>query len=162
MELNEVHAFTAEHECVVTQLLSSAKLAANGRQIEVKALWDTGASVTAISMDVVTQLGLVVQGKMKISTPASSKLVNTYLVDIGLPNNVIVSNVKVCDSDIGEQGIGLLIGMNIISLGDFAVSNYEGKTNFSFRIPSQRAVDYRAAAVWGNNISKSHGKKKAK
>ena len=30
----------------------------------------------------------------------------------------------------------VLIGMDIINLGDFAVSNHNGKTTFSFRMPS--------------------------
>lgn len=30
----------------------------------------------------------------------------------------------------------IIIGMDIISKGDFAVSNLNGKTSFSFRIPS--------------------------
>jgi hypothetical protein len=46
------------------------------------------------------------------------------------------------DSEIGNQGIDVLIGMDIISLGDFAISNFDGKTQFSFRIPSQRHVEY--------------------
>ena len=46
-------------------------------------------------------------------------------------------------SKIGAQGIDVLIGMDIISKGDFAVSNYNGKTQFSFRLPSQEDVDYK-------------------
>ena len=52
------------------------------------------------------------------------------------------SNLSVMDSEIGKQGIDVLIGMDIISLGDFAISNYESKTQFSFRIPSQEHVEY--------------------
>ncbi len=47
------------------------------------------------------------------------------------------------DSEIGKQGIDVLIGMDIISNGDFAVSNYDGKTYFSFRLPSQEHVEYK-------------------
>lgn len=160
MALSEVHAFTASYDKLVLRLLSAAKVMFNGKRIDVTAQWDTGASCTAISHEVVKALQLIPQGKRTIKTPSSTKEVNTYLVDIVLPNNVRVHNVDVCDSDIGEQGIGMLIGMNIISLGDFAVSNYENKTNYSFRIPSQKAVDYRAAATIANNIAKSHGKPK--
>lgn len=47
------------------------------------------------------------------------------------------------DSEIGKQGIDVLIGMDIISNGDFAISNYEGRTQFSFRIPSQEHIEYK-------------------
>lgn len=33
--------------------------------------------------------------------------------------------------------------MDIISKGDFAIPNYNGKTQFSFRLPSQNDVDYK-------------------
>lgn len=56
---------------------------------------------------------------------------------------VIVQNTTVIDSEIGSQGIDILIGMDIIKLGDFAISNYKGQTQFSFRIPSQEHVDYK-------------------
>ena len=46
-------------------------------------------------------------------------------------------------SKIGAQGIDVLIGMDIISKGDFAISNYDEKTQFSFRLPSQKDVDYK-------------------
>jgi uncharacterized protein YecA (UPF0149 family) len=36
----------------------------------------------------------------------------------------------------------LLIGMDLISLGDFAVTNFAGKTVFSFRVPSVQMIDF--------------------
>jgi hypothetical protein len=55
-------------------------------------------------------------------------------VSIELPNKVMVKEtpVMVCNL-IGE--IDLLIGMDIILLGDFSISNYGDKTLFSFAIP---------------------------
>ena len=35
-----------------------------------------------------------------------------------------------------------LIGMDIINRGDFAVSNRDGATTFSFRIPSIESFDF--------------------
>lgn len=36
----------------------------------------------------------------------------------------------------------ILIGMDIITLGDFAITNVGGKTVFSFRTPSTKMIDY--------------------
>ena len=36
----------------------------------------------------------------------------------------------------------VLIGMDIITQGDFAVTNLGGKTKFSFRIPSQASINF--------------------
>ena len=40
------------------------------------------------------------------------------------------------------NGFDVLIGMDIITLGDFSITNVNGKTVFSFRIPSTETVDY--------------------
>lgn len=58
-----------------------------------------------------------------------------------MPNNVIVQNVIVACADLGIN-IDLLIGMDIISLGDFAITNVNGKTIFSFRLPSVSIIDF--------------------
>ena len=39
-------------------------------------------------------------------------------------------------------GFDSLIGMDIITLGDFTITNFKGKTCMSFRVPSQHEVDY--------------------
>lgn len=41
-------------------------------------------------------------------------------------------------------GTDAIIGMDIINLGDFAVSNRNGATSFSFRIPSVEDFDFAA------------------
>ena len=43
------------------------------------------------------------------------------------------------------NSIGMLIGMNIINRGDFAITNYQGKTSMSFRTPSVQKIDFVAA-----------------
>lgn len=63
---------------------------------------------------------------------------------IVLNNEIVIQDVSVIDSEIGNQNIDVLIGMDIITLGDFGVSNFENKTQFSFRIPSKEHVDYRS------------------
>jgi hypothetical protein len=39
-------------------------------------------------------------------------------------------------------GFGAIIGMDIISRGDSAITNYNGKTWLTFRIPSLFGTDY--------------------
>ena len=46
-----------------------------------------------------------------------------------------MTNWSVMGSKISEQGIDVLIGMDVISKGDFAISIYNGKKKFSIRIP---------------------------
>lgn len=79
---------------------------------------------------------------IQVHTPSGVGIMNKYMIDIILNNEVVVKNVPVMDSEIGNQGIDVLIGMDIITIGDFAVSNYRGKTQFTFRIPSQANIDF--------------------
>jgi hypothetical protein len=56
-------------------------------------------------------------------------------MDIILPDGIRIANVPVAEID-SEREFDIIIGMNIISLGDFAISNNNGKTVMSFRLPS--------------------------
>lgn len=129
------------------------------------ALWDTGATGTCISKELVQKLKLQPIGMQQIQTPSGTAIVNQYKMHIVLNNEIIVKDVSVIDSEIGNQNIDVLIGMDIITLGDFGISNYENKTQFSFRIPSQEHVDYRDSSLHieytdkkGNNVDETKNK----
>ena len=65
--------------------------------------------------------------------------VNVYDIGLKLPNNLIIEDIPVLSaSTIG--GCDCLIGMDIITLGDFAITNYEGKTVVTFSIPSHKKL----------------------
>ena len=158
-----VSAFTSvSTNGLLGQLVNTATLKYNDNEIAVNALWDTGASKTCISKEAVQALELVALGKQKIRTPSGESEVSNYLIDILLPNNLTVRDISVCDSEIGSQGIGVLIGMDIITLGDFAVSNLNSKTVFSFRTPSLSLTDYVGAEKLKQVIGSKHGKGKRK
>jgi hypothetical protein len=78
---------------------------------------------------------------IKISTPTDNeKPCNVYSVNLYLPNGIKVPDVNVAEGI--PFGCDMLIGMDIIGLGDFAVSNYSGRTLFSFRMPSLTEIDF--------------------
>lgn len=133
-------AFTIDYHGKSNKLRTQITISNGERSITGTALWDTGATTTCISESVAQQLSLVPTGMMNIQTPSSTKSVNTYLVNVGLPNHLNVNDVQVCDTDIGKQGLEMLIGMDIITLGDFSVSNYNDKTVFTFRVPSKEKM----------------------
>ena len=45
-------------------------------------------------------------------------------------------------SEFEENTRDVLIGMNIITQGDFAVTNQNDKTMLSFRMPSRESIDF--------------------
>ncbi len=139
--------FTEKYKTIQRKLINSAVASSNNNEMPVKAQWDTGATGTCISKELVRKMKLLPTGKQKIHTPSGEGIVNKYMIDLVLNQELVIQNIPVIDSEIGVQGIDVLIGMDIISLGDFAISNFEGKTQFSFRIPSQKDVDYKKDAT---------------
>ena len=104
------------------------------------ALWDTGATSSVISKKLAHELGLVPTGRTMWTGVNGSFECNKYVVDIYLPSRVRVRDVLVTES----SGIpyDLLIGMDIIRLGDFALTHTDGLTIFSYQIPSTHQIDF--------------------
>jgi hypothetical protein len=112
----------------------------NGR-IKVKALWDTGASMSCICPEAVAKLNLKSLGKVLVSTPTDKNVPrNKYFVNLYLPNLVTIP--KLCVVEGSPNNYDMLIGMDIIALGDFAVTNFNHRTMFSFRYPSMMEIDF--------------------
>lgn len=155
MNQSAYSAFTLKFEGIVRQLRTSIRIETENYYLEGTALWDTGASCSCISQKVANDLRLIPTGRQMVLTPSGENIVNTYLVNVILPNNVTVKDVAVCDSDIGKQGLDMLIGMDIITCGDMSITNYNGKTFFSFRVPSQQPVDFvMQSAVKGRKVKR--------
>lgn len=107
-------------------------------------IWDTGATGSVITKKVVDELGLKPSGKITVQVVGQSDAeaiheVNTYLVNLFLPPNLFI-DTKASEGSLG--GCDILIGMDVISLGDFAVTNYNNKTTWSFRYPSCEEIDF--------------------
>lgn len=107
---------------------------------ELTAIWDTGATNTCISEEAIARIGLVATGQVEVSTASGVTRADTYLANIGLPNHVGFSGVRVTSCKL--TGADMLIGMDIIGGGDFAVTNKDGKTVMTFRFPSTKVIDF--------------------
>lgn len=105
------------------------------------ALYDTGATHSAVTPKVVADLQLASIGARTVGVGGGSLATTSHLVNIGLPNKVMFGMVSVA-SMVLLGGIDALIGMDILSMGDFAVTHYAGKTTFSFCAPSRREIDF--------------------
>ena len=144
------HSFTTTYNGISNILVNQVNIAKayNPRKppknINYKkfyAIWDTGATSSVVTQKVVQKCGLKPTGMTKVCTASGEKITNTYLVNILLLNRVEVYQVKVTEGEISGQ-VDVLIGMDIINKGDFAVTNKNGKTVFSFRIPSVECIDF--------------------
>jgi predicted aspartyl protease len=112
----------------------------HSRESEFEALWDTGATKSVITQAVVDACGLAPTGRVEVSSVGGLSESETYLVNFVLPNQIRVRNVRVAKGAL--VGTNVLIGMDVIGLGDFTVTNLGGVTKFSFRVPSLVHIDF--------------------
>jgi hypothetical protein len=62
-----------------------------------------------------------------------------------LPNKIGIVNLRVTKGILlGDNNV--LIGMDVISKGDFCITNFDKKTWYTFRIPSAGAIDFKDAS----------------
>ncbi len=104
------------------------------------ALWDTGATSCVLSKQVIQDLKLQTVGMTKNVTAGGVIDANRYLVNLTMPDGVIIPSVRATEADLRDFDI--LIGMDIITRGDFAVTQKDGKTKFSFQMPSTHDIDF--------------------
>ncbi|MHC6204130.1 retropepsin-like aspartic protease [Breznakiellaceae bacterium SP9] len=104
------------------------------KQIEACAMWDTGANGSCISRGLAQKLNLKSIEIRKVEGIHGIKKSNVYITDSMLPNKLTVANVRVTEY-LDNDDFDIIIGMDIITLGDFSLSNDKGKSVFSFRLP---------------------------
>src|SRR3989339_2095909 len=122
---------------------------------ELRALWDSGATGSMINKNLIDKLGLKKINAGRIQGVHGIQLVDTYIVDLILPYNVKASTLEISGGDIG-QTVDILIGMDIISRGDFALTIEKGKTVFSCCYPQlDSKIDFvPSAEKFNKQISK--------
>lgn len=144
----QIHAFTLAGNGILNRLVGPCEVSApllpghSTQKLRADALWDTGATNSVITRDTALRLGLKPISKREVHHAGGTSWSNVYLVNIHLSDQLTIQTVQVTEcADTGGQ-FGLIIGMDIITLGDLSISNTGGCTVMSFRIPSIERVDF--------------------
>lgn len=111
------------------------------KPLVIQALWDTGATGSLISPDAAARLGLTTVGSRNVNHAGGAGISPVYLVNVRLPNGVGVQGVEAVEFS-SPSHFEFIVGMNIITQGDFAITNVGNRTCVSFRIPSCEEIDY--------------------
>ena len=146
--MKPVHALTVRGKGRLARLVTTVRLRAYidgapsqlGPFIEFNALWDTGASGSVVTERVATACGLKPITMRKVYHAQGEGLAEVYLINLKIHDAVEFERVEVTRGIL--KGIDVLIGMDIITWGDFAITNKDQVTTFSFRIPSRSTIDY--------------------
>ena len=146
------HSFTIKTNAIQDKLISPCSIYAawtperatlQPPRRQFNALWDTGATGSMITKRVVEDLGLQVEGYTTVyHVQGEAESVPLFYVNLVLFRNFHFAGVTVVLGELLDTDV--LVGMDIINKGDFAVSNRNGATSFSFRIPSVENFDFAA------------------
>jgi hypothetical protein len=104
-------------------------------------LWDTGASHSAITKETVNALGILPEGEARIIYGNGETITKFYIVSLVLPNLLFLPVLRVTEAA-ANDGFGVILGMDVISQGDFAITNVNGVSTFSFCVPGIETIDY--------------------
>ncbi|GHV76946.1 hypothetical protein AGMMS49942_17670 [Spirochaetia bacterium] len=143
---SEYRGFTKLYKVPVKKLTTpvnilptaSADKALRGVRAEVSALWDTGATITCIKPELRDRFKLRMAetgSSMPIAGIGGIIKAGFTIVSIFLAHNFKIEYCPVYVLDFPGNA-DMIIGMDIITMGDFVVCNAKGETSFSFAIPS--------------------------
>jgi hypothetical protein len=137
---NQYHyAFDAEYSGIPRELTTAANIFPyptfqNKKGVVTSVIWDTGATYSSLSPKIVQELGLKTIDTIVVhGVNNATKAADVVIASITLSDSITFTGKRF--SVIEIPGADVLIGMDIIMLGDFAISNGEGKTRFSFVMP---------------------------
>ncbi len=140
-------AFTYEYNAIINQPITQVIISHDQWNDEWKkwykwtALWDTWAMSSCIADNIAMRLWLpiITTGKTK----GIDNLIhdcNVYLANVKLPNNQTISVQLLWIAE--RDDFSMLIWMDVITQGEFALSTYQGTTNMTFCIPWRRHTDF--------------------
>lgn len=156
-----VNALSRSYNRVENRIVSPATIIdpISGKEHESYGIWDTGATNSVITKKAVEALELpIIEYTDVRGVGGLIPDVPVYYVQIRLNNQniVVAARVTECEDLSQDQTISLLIGMNIINQGDFSISNFQGKTVMTFRVPSLSRIDYVQEIAEHNKYKRIH------
>jgi hypothetical protein len=102
--------------------------------ITIRAIWDTGATSTVISPDAAKKIDLVSIDKLGVYGVNSYTEVDVSIASIILPNSIVLRNKRITVCRL-PPAVDMLIGMDIIGMGDLFICNTGNRTLFSYAVP---------------------------
>ncbi len=156
----QVHAISRYYHSISSSIVTELSVTNpfNGKIEKTAGIWDTGATNSCISKKLASKLELQSIQRASVQGVHGTEEVNVYFITIILPNENIRINVPVteCDELSCDGSVSMLIGMDIITKGDFCITNLNGKTVMTFRAPSVELIDWVADINKDNKIHKMH------
>jgi len=138
-EKKQYHPIDFEYRKIVREIstpvtLYSSFSSLDGKIVSTSAVWDTGANHSVLSPKIVQELELcAIDTKWVYGINNSNRLSDVVIATIRFTDDLVLANRRFSVNNI--PGTDVLIGMDIIMMGNFVINNTDGKTLFSFVIP---------------------------
>jgi predicted aspartyl protease len=140
----KVNALTRTYDTISNVLTLPVEITIKGANgtYTTEGIIDTGATGSVISQHIADILGAIPQTFVKVHTASAQNVITPlYEANIEINKQVKITGLMVTSGDL-IQGAECLIGMDILSRGDLAVTNTNGQTCLSFRTPSVQRIDF--------------------
>lgn len=109
----------------------------------VLALWDTGSSTSCISNKLAHDLALQKIGMVKVRNFGGTHDARKFKIDLNINNQVNIEDMDVIEFIKEDAPFDIILGMDLICIGDMCISNANKQTLFSFRVPSsEKPIDF--------------------
>ncbi len=139
-------AFTINYgqivESVVTEcIVSNVDVGDNSKQSNGErclAIWDFGATSSIITRNIMDKLKLQPVGVCQVTGIHGTEDEYTYYVDLMVPGEMTFKTLEVTEGEL--EDVDVLIGMDVISQGDFCISNGNNETVVAFRSPAGEPI----------------------
>jgi hypothetical protein len=105
------------------------------------ALWDTGATHCSITASLAKELDLIPASKVRVEHAKGVSYENLYFLTLHVTKKYYVE-IELTECQSVSNNFEIIIGMNVISHGDFALTSKNGIITFSFRLPSSTHIDF--------------------
>jgi hypothetical protein len=134
------YAFSRHYPGLAKSLATEARICKEytgnpEESLTIRAVWDTGATSTVVSPDAAGKIELVSIDKLGVYGVNSYTEVDVSVVSIILPNGIVLKNKRITVCKLPPT-VDMLIGMDIILMGDLFICNAGGRTLFSYALPS--------------------------
>ncbi len=98
----------------------------------MKGVWDTGSMISVISKEKAAKMKLQpVDVGICVGITGTEEM-PYYFTDVRLSSDIVIRNIRVGGATLRNHDVDFLIGLDIISRGQFSVRNDNGKTVVKF------------------------------
>ena len=116
---------------------------ANFTRALVLGIIDTGCSNTCISDELAEKMSLISCGTQPFSVVGGETIdANCYIANITIDNTIPCGDIEVGSYQKADAFYDVIIGMDILSKCDFAITSVNGHMKLTMAYPSKRDLDF--------------------